>query len=424
MKHIIGLLAMLLPILSAAQSPPVKALSIGDTVPDISPGAIINYTQSAAQLSDFKNDLVILDFWSTWCAPCIKALPEFQELQSKFGNRLQFVLATSQEAEKIQKFLQLKNIMLPCFVGDKELSKYFPHNSVPHEVWIKNDTIAAITYSENVTAQNIQKVLNGEQVNMVEKKANFDYDISKPLLIEGNGGHSNDLLYHSVITSYLDGISGGGGIQTDSLNRFKIRAIDASIARLYATAAQQSDLSFMLSNRLLIEATEKEKLLPQGSPDYTSEIRQYFYSYELIVPASDKKNAGAYMMQDLNRYFHALYHIRGSIEKRKMLCWVLRKEDDEAIINTKNGVARITERDGYEIFENQPFESLFYTMAYINMNQPHPFVDKTGITGNVDMALPLNIKDIAALRYYLTRYHLKLSLEQSEIAMLVIKNIH
>ena len=415
---------MLLPILSAAQSPPIKPLNIGDRVPDISPGAIINYTQSAAQLSDFKNDLVILDFWSTWCAPCIKALPEFQELQSIFGNRLQFVLATSQEAEKIQKFLQLKNIGLPCFVGDKELSQYFPHNSVPHEVWIKNGTIAAITYSENVTAQNIQKVLNGEQVNMVEKKANFDYDISKPLLTEGNGGHGNDLLYHSVITSYLDGISGGGGIQTDSLNRFKIRAIDASVARLYATAAQQSDLSFILSNRLLIEASEKEKLLPQGSPDYTSEIRQYFYSYELIIPASDKKNAGAYMMQDLNRYFRALYHIRGSIEKRKMLCWVLRKEDDKAIINTKNGVARITERDGYEIFENQPFESLFYTLAYINMNQPHPFVDKTGITGNVVMALPLNIKDISALRYYLTRYHLKLSLEQSEIAMLVIKNIH
>lgn len=415
---------MLLPILSGAQSPPIKPLAIGDSVPDISPGAILNYTKPAAQLSDFKNELVILDFWSTWCVPCIKALPVFGELQSRFGNRLQFVLATSQEAEKIQPFLRLKNIVLPCFVDDKELSQYFPHNSVPHEVWIKDGKVAAITYAESVTAENIQKVLDGEEVSLVEKKANFDYNINQPLLTGDNGGHGNDLVYHSVITGYLDGISGGGGVKTDSLNRFKIRAINASVARLYATAAQQSDISFTLANRLLIEATEKEKLLPQESPDYTPGIRQYFCCYELIVPAADKKNAGAYMMQDLNRYFGAVYHIRASIEEKKMLCWVLRKEDDKAMLNAKNGTAKITESDGYELFENQPFQSLFYAMAYINMYQPHPFVDKTGITGNVDMALPLNLKDVPALSSYLTKYHLKLSLEQSEITMLVIKNIH
>jgi thiol-disulfide isomerase/thioredoxin len=169
MKYIIGLVTMLLPLLSGAQSPPVKALSIGDAVPDMPTGKMINFSKPSARLSDFKNDLVILDFWSTWCAPCIKALPDFQKLQAEFGNRLQFVLTTPQEAEKIQKFLQQKNISLPCFVEDKKLSEYFPHNSVPHEVWIKNGTIAAITYSPEVTAENIRKMLAGEEIKLTEK---------------------------------------------------------------------------------------------------------------------------------------------------------------------------------------------------------------------------------------------------------------
>jgi thiol-disulfide isomerase/thioredoxin len=108
MKYIIGLVAMQLPIFAGVQSPPVKALSIADTMPGIPTGIMINYSKPSVRLSDFKNDLVILDFWSTWCAPCIEALPEFQQLQAEFGNKLQFVLSTPQESGKIQKFLEQK----------------------------------------------------------------------------------------------------------------------------------------------------------------------------------------------------------------------------------------------------------------------------------------------------------------------------
>ena len=424
MKYIIGLVAMLLPLLSGAQSPPVKALSINDTLLYIPSSTIINYPKPLARLSDFKNDLIILDFWSTWCAPCIKALPEFQNLQAKFEDKLQFVLCTSQESDKIQKFLHQKNITLPCFVEDKKLQEYFPHNSVPHEVWIKNGRVVAITYEQEVTAENIQKVLNDEAISLTEKITKPGYDISQPLLVSGNGGNENDLLYHSVITGYLDGISGGGGVMTDSLNRFKIRVIDGSIARLYATAAEQYDLDFRLPNRTLIEAVEKEKISPSARPEYTPLVRRYFYSYEIAIPAAERDNAGKYMMEDLNRYFGMIYHIHGTVENRKVLCWVLRKEDGPLLIHTKKGAAAITEREGGEIWQNQPFRSFFYALAYINRNQPYPFINKTGITANVDIILPLNLPDVHALQSYLQKYRLRLSLEESLLPMVVIKNIH
>ncbi|MDE3182836.1 MAG: TlpA family protein disulfide reductase, partial [Bacteroidota bacterium] len=176
MKVIYCLMILLWPLVNRAQT--VKALKIGDALPAMPAGTIINYSASSATLADFKNELVILDFWSTWCVPCIKAMPGFEELQQQFKGKVQFVLATPQEKETIRKFLQKKNVGLPCFVEDKELSKYFPHNSVPHEVWIKEGRVVAVTYAEEVSEENIRKVLEGRKINLVEKKADFDYDIS------------------------------------------------------------------------------------------------------------------------------------------------------------------------------------------------------------------------------------------------------
>jgi thiol-disulfide isomerase/thioredoxin len=61
-----------------AQKP---GLEIGDIAPEISlpspEGKIIS-------LSSLKNKLVLIDFWGTWCAPCVKEQPELAKLYKKY----------------------------------------------------------------------------------------------------------------------------------------------------------------------------------------------------------------------------------------------------------------------------------------------------------------------------------------------------
>jgi thiol-disulfide isomerase/thioredoxin len=413
---------LLWPFVSTPQS--VKPLTIGDKVPDIVLDNLVNYKTDHAKLSDFKANLLILDFWATWCAPCVKSIADFEKLQQQFAGKVQFILATPEQKNKILKFFKNKNIDLPCFVEEKQLKLYFPHNSVPHEVWMQNGKVIAVTYSNTVTAENIQKVLAAEPVLLPEKEFNPSYDRNQPLISGNNGGNGDDIVFHSVITGYLPGILLEGSMN-DKEGRFKITALNASVGNLYVMAAtKQYGKFFGLKNRLLIEAKQKEKIIPPLAPGYDTSVRPFFYCYELIVPASEKGNAFSYMMQDLNRYFGALYHITCEIEKIKTKCWVLKRVNNSTGIETKNGPSKIQHQEDYELFQNKPFSDFFYSISYVNQNQPYPFVDKTGITGKVDIQLSDSVTDISSLKTYLKKYGFQLSLEESEIKMIVIKNIH
>lgn len=58
-----------------AQDDAIKPLNIGDKVPDIEFKDVVNYPKKKVKLSDFKGQMVILDFWGTYCCTCIAMFP-------------------------------------------------------------------------------------------------------------------------------------------------------------------------------------------------------------------------------------------------------------------------------------------------------------------------------------------------------------
>ncbi len=60
---------------------------------------------SEKNISDYKGKIVVLNFWATWCAPCIKEMPELNKLQSKYQDQGLTVIALSDEdKERLIKF--------------------------------------------------------------------------------------------------------------------------------------------------------------------------------------------------------------------------------------------------------------------------------------------------------------------------------
>jgi|GEM_PF-1640721 len=257
MKYITGLLAMLLPIISGAQSPPVKALSIGDTVPDITITNVYNYPASTIHLSDLKGKLVILDFMNTYCLSCIEALPHFDSLQHQYGDKLQIFIVINEAKERVGRFLKTnpvaKNVSVAVIAGDTILEKLFPHHFVSHEAWINKGIVKAITGAEYVKEENVLIVLSGKTPGWEVKKdlADFDYDTSLLRINEDDKKYlTNNKVYGSVCMPYLKGVGLRYIEKVDTVTGvITIRAINYSIAALYLQALTKS--SFPRSHVLL-----------------------------------------------------------------------------------------------------------------------------------------------------------------------------
>lgn len=72
--------------------------------------------QVSANLSKSKNRLVLINFWATWCAPCIAEMPSLQNLYNKYGDRVDFYFVSQENPEIITKFLQKRAFALPIFI--------------------------------------------------------------------------------------------------------------------------------------------------------------------------------------------------------------------------------------------------------------------------------------------------------------------
>jgi len=70
-------------------------------------------------LSDYKDKVVLLDFWATWCPPCRKEIPGFVELYNSYKSRGFAVLGVSMDDSKsdIKKFTKRLGINYPVLIG-------------------------------------------------------------------------------------------------------------------------------------------------------------------------------------------------------------------------------------------------------------------------------------------------------------------
>lgn len=54
---------------------------------------------------DLKKPLLFIDFWATWCVPCIHAMPQTELLKNEFGNDVLFLYMSDESIDKVQNFM-------------------------------------------------------------------------------------------------------------------------------------------------------------------------------------------------------------------------------------------------------------------------------------------------------------------------------
>ncbi|MDD4320071.1 MAG: TlpA disulfide reductase family protein [Acidaminococcaceae bacterium] len=79
-------------------------------------------TGKQVTLSNIKGKPIFLNFWATWCPPCVEEMPFISELYSEYKDKVNFVMVSVDNADskdKVSKFIADKGFLFPVYTAEQ-----------------------------------------------------------------------------------------------------------------------------------------------------------------------------------------------------------------------------------------------------------------------------------------------------------------
>lgn len=393
---------------------------INQLCPAFSFDTLFNYKKEKLALAELKGKFVIIDFWGTFCLPCITDFPKWENLQTRFGDTLGFLLVATDGYVKTKQFYETRKkagnpMTLPCGIN-RDLVTYFNIKEVSTFVWIDDKGyIKAITDYTKLTEKNVADFISRKDIVTDEKEPLIKVDYKKSLFEIAKETDSNSIVYSSVLTRYLKGVR--SVMNTGKKSDGRIFGHNMSIRNLYQVAFGDEDTTGIFeSARIIIESAHPEKIILPDKENFHRWKIDNLYCYEIKVPESQKKDIRNIMRKDLEKLFG--YNVY--LEYRTQKCLVLKAGKNFRFIEDTTVTPVFSISAGGLTIKNYSFGRL---ASYIKHYMPKEiFLDETGLLGKVDVTIKAEMYNIDSVNAELKKYGLYLQHEDRKVQMLIIKD--
>ncbi|MFD0749230.1 TlpA family protein disulfide reductase [Mucilaginibacter calamicampi] len=282
------LMVWAIPVFAGAQE--IRPLKINDKLPEV---AIAGGKIMPGEL--YRNGLLIINFWATWCAPCQVEMEKMARSIDSYNDQVQMLCVAYESEEVIAAYLkkhpELTHPKLKFIADDKYFQKLFFHQALPHNVWIDSKgMVKAITGGDDLNSKNIKAFLENPE-NTMYVKAEVPFDYLKPMHIP-----DSLLEFRSIFSRRIPGVELSGTVVSSSKfgrpHAKRFFGFNTRIVHLFWKAYQMPGLD---DNPYLLEVRTRDRsrfywpgagIDPDKYKGISNEEwdRTHGFSYELTTP--------------------------------------------------------------------------------------------------------------------------------------------
>ncbi len=155
---------------------------IGQTAPELNIEKYLQAPEGEKSLSALKGNVVVLEFWATWCAPCVAEIPHLNQLSEEFREKqVQFISITDEDEDVIAPFLKRQE--MKSWIGldtDRSAFEAYGVRGIPRTFLIdQKGIISASLHPVGLSSDTIEKVIKGEKIERPK--------LPKPKTVENEG---------------------------------------------------------------------------------------------------------------------------------------------------------------------------------------------------------------------------------------------
>jgi thiol-disulfide isomerase/thioredoxin len=129
----------------------------------------------AQRLSELKGKWVVVNFWATWCAPCVKEIPDIAEFAKSQGDKVRVIgvaldwvegdKPTETDERKIKAFAKKVGLNYPLVLGNNATEKFFGKvKGLPKTIVYGPDGKVAFEKTGTVTKELLARIVGGEKI--------------------------------------------------------------------------------------------------------------------------------------------------------------------------------------------------------------------------------------------------------------------
>lgn len=295
----------------------IKTLQIGDTIPEELwhlPLQVVNHPdgKKIITLNDYRDKkLIILDFWATWCAPCIKELPHLLALEDSINCK---VIPLSDEPKiKIENFLAnnlaFQKSKFYIYKRGSVIDKSFERNSIPHTVIIYQGKVKSFTLPHLVSTKNLGDMVAGISATLIPK-IELRHSKEDLLALASLDTSRKKSAGFSIFLQGMDGIVPGVLWEPESpTGGSRLQIANYPLISIIALATGQGKIFLRNPNKVLVEGMHEIRQIETAEWDLLKTVK---LSYESDYPQTRTYSD---VISDLKKDLSSYRNIDCRIEK-------------------------------------------------------------------------------------------------------------